>query len=44
MLLVVFSGCQRMHTESAGGPTAKTQPAYSEKMQKPDPNLPGNAQ
>lgn len=42
ILLIAAAGCQRSHTETAGGGEAKNQPAYEEKYQKPDPNLPGN--
>lgn len=44
LVIAVCAGCQRMHTETGGGSKAKGQPQYDEKLQKPDPNLPGNAQ
>ena len=39
-----LSACKRMHTETATGKQPSTQPAYSEKMQNPDPNQPGTSQ
>lgn len=42
VLLIALAGCQRIHTETSGGPKAKTQVKYEDAYVNTDPNLPGD--
>lgn len=43
-LCVLLAGCERIHTETAGGGKPATNPQYDAKLQNPNPNFPGNKQ